>query len=503
MEKKEKNESTHSSSRYASSRESLELDSIFRDILRQWWVILLAAATAALICSTYLQFTYVPTYTTKAIFVVSKGGINSNTTSSSLTAASTLASNFSTVVESDILDTRICRELGISEVDWEVSVDVVESTSLMTMTVNAGSPRLAYEVILAAMDVGCALSEELTSSVVLTVLSEPTIPSSPSNSLSVRRPMMEAAGIALAVMVLLFAVLSYFKKTVKNEEGFKRKVDARLLATLSHERKNKTIFDLPKQKKYSMFMENPSLSFGYVEGCRLMGTRIRRELDKKEAKVLLVTSVSENEGKSTVAVNLAMSLVQEGHRAVLLDCDFRRPSQYRILRMGKELSECHDLGESLKKKEWPVFLDMGVEKNLSVAFSIKVHRHLLSQGGMDTLEKILLELRQQVDYVIMDTSPLGLVAEGTRLASLADASLLVVEQDRIEAPFINDTIDRLNDTRAKVLGCVFNNVRTGLVNRLSTYGAYGYGRGYGRYGYGKYGYGRYGYGASARSAGKE
>ena len=87
------------------------------------------------------------------------------------------------------------------------------------------------------------------------------------------------------------------------------------------------------------------------------------------------------------------------------------------------------------------------------------------------------------------------------MAQLADASLLVVRQNLAWAQDINDTIDALRDTHAEFLGCVFNNVHTGVVTAHIAGGGTGYGYGYG-YGYGRYGkYGTYGrYGRSSEEA---
>ena len=116
---------------------------------------------------------------------------------------------------------------------------------------------------------------------------------------------------------------------------------------------------------------------------------------------------------------------------------------------------------------------------------------------VDCLNGILEELKKTADYIIIDSSPLGLVAEAETLANMADASILVVQQDLMEAKYINDMVDQLNRTRSDMLGCVYNNVRSGIVNRFASYGHYGYRYGYG-YGHRYYGYGRYHYGSSEK-----
>ena len=95
-----------------------------------------------------------------------------------------------------------------------------------------------------------------------------------------------------------------------------------------------------------------------------------------------------------------------------------------------------------------------------------------------------------MDYIIIDSPPIALFSDVEALADQADASLLVVRQDGVPAGRINDAADMLRQSRARLLGCVFNDVRS--MPFSTDHRGYGYGYVYG-YGY-KYGYG---YGQSA------
>lgn len=89
--------------------------------------------------------------------------------------------------------------------------------------------------------------------------------------------------------------------------------------------------------------------------------------------------------------------------------------------------------------------------------------------------------REQYDYVIIDSPPLGFFSDSELLSDLSDASVLVVRQDTVPAPEINDAIDALRAGKAEFLGCILNDM-----SHLTAYSAgYGYGYGYYGYGYGK------------------
>ena len=84
-----------------------------------------------------------------------------------------------------------------------------------------------------------------------------------------------------------------------------------------------------------------------------------------------------------------------------------------------------------------------------------------------------------MDYIILDTPPMGMTANAEELAEYADAAVLSVRQDGVLTRDINDAIDALNQKEEKVIGCVFGNVYPGFGERIGN--SYGYGYGYGTY----------------------
>ena len=111
------------------------------------------------------------------------------------------------------------------------------------------------------------------------------------------------------------------------------------------------------------------------------------------------------------------------------------------------------------------------------------------------MRELIRQARENVDCIIIDTPPMSVSPDAECIAELADASILVVRQDTTPVKVINDAIDTLSSCNAKLIGCVFNNVRSADLSDGYSYGSggkYGYGgHSYSRYGYGKYGYGNH------------
>lgn len=458
------------------NNKTIDIASIIRDVLRQWWAIALFALSISLLATTVAKYRYKPVYTTSATFIVNTLGSNTSAYSN-ISSANATAEKLQTVLESSVFQRAIAKELGVPEYTAETTVSVLEETNLMTLTVSEKTGLSAYRYIRAILDNYSTISDYVVQGVVIDVIQEPVFPSYASNSsgAGVYKKYGLYAGIIIGILYV--AYFSYMKDTVKNAKEASSKLAARLLGSIYHE--GRWFISRRKTKKTAMVITNPILSFRYAESCRLAASRIRSRMDRKKAKTLLVTSVAENEGKSTVASNIAIALAQEGKQVLLIDADFRKPSLYKIFEVPEEEAtnfvDILRTGEGLENaiKKYP-HQDLHFILNNAATGSID---DVLASGRLKT---IIRYAKEKFDYVILDTAPMGLVPDAEGLAEYADESLLVVRQDRVLARNINDAIDTLNATGGHVLGVVFNDAMTGMNGIHSVYG-------YGSYGSGRYG----------------
>lgn len=457
----------------------IDIISMVRDVLRQWWVILLLALSVSLFANIWANSQYEPKYTTTTTLAVTAKGMNSNVYQN-LTSTKELAARFSQVLDSAVLQKTVTKELGMDTYDVATSVEQVPETNLLTLTVTAGSAMGAYRVMQSILANYSTVSDYVIENVILEEIQPALIPEKPVNSSDEGRVTKLSFLIAAAVFAACFALFSYIRDTVKNESEFSEKIDSKLLGTVYHEKK--ALFQFSKKAKTaSMLIQSPLRSFRFVEANKMAASRIRSGMDKEGAKVLLITSVMENEGKSTVAANIAIALAQEDKKVMLIDCDFRKPAQYKIFKIdGKDTVS---LPEILKKGEFSGNIIKKWNNSLYTIFSNTSSSSMEGYLGNGVLDKILEFCRKRMDYVLIDTSPMALVSETEELAQKADASVLVIRQDMVLTKDINDAVDALNNTNGKVLGCILNDATPGLPGSRSHYG-YGSRYGYGGY-YGK------------------
>lgn len=462
--------------RRGSLMEQIDVRSVARDVLREWWIILLVSVAVSLFVNLWMHYSYQPQYTTSSTFVVTAKGMN-NSIYQNLTSTKELAETFSNILESNVLKKKVAQELGMDSFQATTTVEILPETNLLALTVTADQAEDAYRIMNSILKNYNSVSDYVISNVILEVLKQPTIPMSPSNPLHTKDAMKKSFLLTAAVMVFGLMLLSFFRDTVKNEKDVAEKIDTKLLGTISHEKKAKSLKEVQKREKISMLISNPLLSFRFVESNRMLAFRIRSQMDKHNHKVLMVTSVMENEGKSTIAANLALSLAQENYNVLLLDLDFRKPAQYKIF-AAKEEAQIN-LPEILEGKEnqTDVFYQYA-DTSLYTVFNHTATTSVEKLLGKDTLERLIAFAKEKMDYIIVDTSPMAHVSDTEELAQLADASVLVVREDMVLAKDINDAIDALNRTNGKVMGCIFNDAGDFVAESVSRYG-YG-----GHYGYG-------------------
>ena len=461
---------------------SFDLITVIRDVVRRWYVIVAVALLVGM--GTYIlsDMTYRPSYTTNTTFVVSVRG-DSTTVYQNLSATTNLASVFTEVLNSSLLRAAVLEELEMASFDGTIRATPIPETNLLTMHVTASDPRTAFLVTRSIIENHSIVSYQVLGDTVLEVLQNPVVPMAPSNPHSAMSAAKRAALLAAGTMCVLLAVMSYLRDTVRSRREGEQKLDAHCLGELRHERRYKTLKAFLRRRKSSILITKPSTSFHFVESMRKLRRQVEQRLGR-EKKIILVTSVLENEGKSTVAVNLALSLAQKHEKVLLIDCDLRKPACHTLLEQPHKghgtisvlMGRCR-LEEALNRDRHSGLYLLLEHKRMSSA------TNLLGSAGM---EQLLRLCRVNFDYVVVDLPPMSAAPDAESALEFADGVVMVVQQNAASAAQLNSAAATLDDGKSKLLGYVLNNLYSSPVSPRNSYG-------YGYYGYGKYGkYGKYG-----------
>jgi receptor protein-tyrosine kinase len=216
---------------------------------------------------------------------------------------------------------------------------------------------------------------------------------------------------------------------------------------------------IPFDKK---FETAPAISFdtdnsSAAEAFRKLRTNLQFLNVDNPPRVIVVTSASPAEGKSTAAINIALALAEAEQNVVLVDGDLRRPRIAKYLGvlgsvgMSNALSGAAPLTEVLQKTKYP---------QLTVLAAGPTPPNPSELLGSRTAEKMFGELRTQFDYVIIDSAPLLAVTDGAVLAANADGALVVVRAGKTKRDQLRHAMGMLNDVGATLLGGVLTMMPT-------------------------------------------
>ena len=471
---------------------TIDFYSVFWDVAKEWISILLLTISAALLSYVILTNFHDLYYATSATMVINNDDESGevNTTSANevyenLYYGADSASRLTSIFESNALKETVAKDLGLSHFDGTISAQTLGESNLLKITVRSVSPYISFKEAESVLKNYEKFSKDLVGGTDLTVLERPKIPERLEHPLQNFRYSFYIGILMFIAICGVLAVMSIMRDTVHNSSEVEKKVDTKLLATIMHETKHRRGKKRIGGERASILITDPVTSFQYAEDMRKLAARILNEMAEKNQRVLLISSAAENEGKSTISVNTALAMSQISKKVVLVDMDFRKPSLYKILNLqDSEFIELSDIiKENADKKE--VAFDSIVESLIvnvpGTDLMAVLNRKAIPQAVekySDFIKRIVDQLRDKADYIIIDTAPISLVSDAEELAGMADTSIIIVRQHWIEAREINDTIDALGG-RDHMLGCVFNNARRNSMSSSNAGYGYGYGYSYG------------------------
>ncbi len=208
---------------------------------------------------------------------------------------------------------------------------------------------------------------------------------------------------------------------------------------------------LPAQKCAQWYRLHPRSA--EAEAFRVVRTRLLVSLHEGEHRVLQITSPEPNDGKTTVACNLAFALAQSGKRVLLLDTDLRRPNVHKALGLR------HDIGvtDILRGEiDWQTAVQRTIEDQLDVlpaGLPVDNPAELLSS---QRFRNLLQELREAYDLVLVDSAPVLAVTDPCVVAPLTDATLIVVRINKSRYASTRRALELVQAHAAHILGVVGN-----------------------------------------------
>lgn len=438
---------------------------IIKDILQRWILIVAVMIVFGSVFDFMKTVTYVPQYGTSMTATLSGG----EDTFKDIDKVQSYVNTLDYLMNSNNAKSYVKKKMPISKTTYKAEV-TLKQANVVKIKVTADTKREAYFSIKLLNDWYRENTERYSFPYNITVLKESKFSTKPVNPNShIKNFLIGAVGSGFVLSCLL-GLYFFLRDTIKSEEEVENKLDTRLYAKLPFEVKKRE----DARNKKAILITSLKTSFFFRESMNKLRSKVEASSDKHGYKSFMITSAYENEGKSSVAANLALALAKNGHKVVLVDADFNKPAVFKIFDL--------DGSKSLNK---------AIEGTSSWSSQIVSDRSGLdllpcSQDTLKSeiltnskkLDEIMKELREEYDFVIVDTSPAYLLNETMAMNELVDATLFVVRQDYATSDVINETVKCLTYVKDNVLGVVFKNVVSDGNKGTSNYNN--------RYGYNKY-----------------
>ncbi len=274
----------------------------------------------------------------------------------------------------------------------------------------------------------------------------PTYPVSPDIKMNVL--LAAAAGFALALGAVL--LLEYIDDTLKTPDDLMRVTGITALGSVMR----------IKGKSYKEKMALAHEPFSPIgEAYRLIRTNIQFMAVDTPAQLIMGTSASPGEGKSTTIANLGVVMAQADLRTIIVDTDLRQPTQHKIFRVPNS-GGVTDLLLSPDAAIEEQLVNTGYD-NLKLITSGPLPPNSSELLGSQRMGQLLEQLRFKADVILFDTPPVLAVTDASVLSNRMDGVVLIVHAKRTRRADVTEAVERLEKVGAKVLGGVLNQISMG------------------------------------------
>ncbi|MCD8022364.1 MAG: polysaccharide biosynthesis tyrosine autokinase [Lachnospiraceae bacterium] len=481
-------------------------------LLKNIWIIILATLVLGGGAYAYSTFCITPLYQSSIKMYVNNSvntADSTSITSSDITASQNLVDTYAVVLTSYPTLSAVIEQTGVSysyeQLSAMISTSAIDETEVFRVTVTSSDAAEAAMLANAIADIAPEQIMEIVTGSSVKVVEYARIETSKSSPHRSRYALMGAmAGFVLSCggIMLLSLLRNGMSVEEKIRRDFKNKAILSVIPLMGDDekekggrkgKKKKSGKSKRSKKKMSEYEAElcAELSFASSEAYKLLRENITFCFsDKKECRIVGVTSSMRSEGKTTTAINLAYTLALANKKVCLIDCDFRLPSIAKRLNLKKKPGMTNFLvGQSYGENVMQPYSTS--QANFIIIAAGDVPPNPSELLGSVHMQEVLEIISKSFDYIILDLPPVGIVSDALTVTKLLDGMLFVVREDYYDRRLLSESMRTLEGVDTKLIGMVV----TRSTSQKKEYRRYNYKYGY-QYGY-DYGYG---YGSTEKAA---
>ncbi len=446
-------------------------------LIRQNRIVIAASTIVGVIIAAAVTFTTTPTYESQSQIFVSTPA--STLDISALATGSSFSQqrvkSYAQIVNSPLTLAPVITQLGLDmsaeDLSKMINASAPLDTVLITVTVTDTDPQRASDIANAvAAQFGVTVGDlELNGIGVDSPVKVSTVkmaipasaPASPKKAINLALGLLLGFGLGIG----LASLRRLLDNTIKNEDDL---LGSPLLAAIGYD---KLADERPLITQIGRYAAR-------TEAFRTLRTNLQFLNPDQHPQVIVFTSALPGEGKSTSAINLALSLSQAGSKTILIEADLRRPKIPVYLEMSTMALGLSELisGKKINLPTLKPLLHTDETTGLSVLLSGKVPPNPSELLGSQRFDELISLLRKHYEYVIIDCPPVLPVTDAAVVAAKADGAVLVLHAGVTKKPHFVGSRDAISAVGSTLLGVILNKIPEASLEY-----EYGYRYGYPRY----------------------
>lgn len=393
---------------------------------------------------------------------------------SDIDTSRSLSATYIELLKTDSFLESVCDDLP-KKISWEdlskmLSISVINDTELIDITVESDSKLTVYNAAVGIMNKAPEMLANIFEGGEVKVVNPPRFPHKPISKGIAKKTAVGFFFGAFLGCAYAFIKMVLDQKVHKGEDIANRyniSVLGETAQPTSHSKRNKR--GKKSDTDLASGIQNilsEKTDFDTVETYKSIRTNIMFSTPKQDkGKVIAVTSASPGEGKTTTAINLAITFSQTGAKIILIDCDLRRARVHRYLQLERKEGVSNVV---CGYTELPKAIIKSVRENLDVLTAGENPPNPAELLQTQEFQNMIAQLQKEYDYIFIDTPPITIVTDAAILSKQCDGIVVVAKSEVTTYDLLDVAIKEIRNTKARIIGTIVHDSS----EKLKKYGYY-------------------------------
>ncbi len=478
---------------YVSGNTELDILTILKILWSHKTVIIALVLTTSFFAFTKTAFFTQDTYTAYGMLHISNKSEAVNTEGtiqkSDIETSKTLSSTYIEVLKTRIFLQEVSDAIGgnysTEQIKKMLNISPVNDTELLKVSVTTKSHYDSYLIVNTIMEKAPAKLTSVYKSGEVEIV-DPPLPNKKADDRGIAKKTCIGFMLGLILGMIYALLYSVMDKKVHESDEIVKRYNISILGETAQP---KNMHSKRKSKKSNILFADEAKKilseksdFDTLESYKSIRTNIMFSIPKKETgRVIVVTSASPSEGKTTTTINLAITFAQTNSRVILVDCDLRKSRVHRYLQIerGKGVSNVVCGYSNLDEA-----INYNIRDNLDCLTAGEIPPNPAELLESVEFSNMISQLQDRYDYIFIDTPPITVVTDAAVLLKECAGAVIVARQEVTTYDLLDIAIDEIRKTNTGILGAIVHDCN----EKYKKYGYYRRGK-YGSKGGYKYGYG--------------